>query len=75
MMTTPTVTFTELSDQIQKKFGFQGTFKLKMKDEEGDLVTMADDDDLEMAITICRAAAAKDKVDMGKMELFVQETI
>ncbi|KAF2210257.1 hypothetical protein CERZMDRAFT_45761 [Cercospora zeae-maydis SCOH1-5] len=75
VMTTPTVTFIELSDQIQKKFGMQSTFKLKIKDEEGDLVTMADDDDLEMAMGTCRAAAAKDKVDMGKMELFVQETI
>ncbi|USW55455.1 Putative PB1 domain, tetratricopeptide-like helical domain superfamily [Septoria linicola] len=75
VMTTPTVTFSELSEQIKKKFGFRGTFKLKMKDEEGDLVTMADSDDLEMAIGICRAAAAKDKADMGKMEIFVQETL
>lgn len=73
-MTTPTVTFNQLCEQIQKKFGFQDPFKLKIKDEEGDLVTMADSDDLDMAISICRAAAAQDMADMGKMEVFVQQT-
>lgn len=73
-MTTPTVTFEELSEQIQKKFGFQTAFKLKIKDEDGDFVTMADSDDLDMAISICKAAAAKEKADMGKMEVFVQQT-
>lgn len=73
VMTTPTVTFNQLCEQIQKKFGFQDPFKLKIKDEEGDLVTMADSDDLDMAISICRAAAAQDMADMGKMEVFVQQ--
>ena len=74
VMTTPTVTFEELSDQIQKKFGFQTAFKLKIKDEDGDFVTMADSDDLDMAVSICKAAAAKERADMGKMEVFVQQT-
>ena len=73
VMTTPTVTYSELSEQIKVKFGFSGGFKLKIKDEEGDMVTMADQDDLDMAIGMCKSAAAKDRQDMGKMEMWVQE--
>ena len=72
VMTTPSVTYDELVVQIKQKFGLQNSFKLKMKDEEGDLITMADGDDLDMAMTICKAAALQEKNDMGKMELWVQ---
>ena len=39
-------------------------------------VTLSDDDDLEMAVSLCKAAAAIDKGDstMGKMELWVMES-
>ena len=74
VMTTPSVGIDELSEQIKTKFGFKGGFKLKIKDDEGDMVTMADQDDLEMAIGICKASAAKDRLEMGKMEMWVQET-
>ena len=73
VMTTPAVTYSELSEQIKTKFGLTGGFKLKIKDEEGDMVTMADQDDLDMAVGICKSAAAKDRQDMGKMEMWVQE--
>jgi hypothetical protein len=74
VMTTPTVTYEELSEQIRQKFGLKAGFRLKMKDEEGDLVTMSDQDDLDMAIANCKAAASKERAEMGKMELWVQET-
>lgn len=73
VMTTPTVTFDALFEQIRVKFGIQFGFKLKIKDEEGDMVTMADQDDLDMAMATCKAAAAKDMADMGKMEVWVHE--
>ncbi|KXT05110.1 hypothetical protein AC578_7594 [Pseudocercospora eumusae] len=73
VMTSPSVTYEELSSQIRTKFGFKGGFKLKIRDEDGDLVTMADQDDLDMAVGMCKAAAAKDRADMGKMEMWVQE--
>lgn len=73
VMTTPTVTYMELAEQIRIKFGLPGGFKLKIKDDEGDMVTMADQDDLDMAIGMSKAAAAKDKQEMGKMEMWVQE--
>ena len=73
VMTTPTVQYEELAEQIRAKFGLKGGFKLKMRDEEGDMVTMGDQDDLDMAISACKAAAAKDRADMGKMEIYLQE--
>lgn len=49
-------------------------FKLKIKDEEGDMVTMGDQEDLDMAILACRDVAATAEGDgefpvMGKMEV------
>lgn len=73
VMTTPTVTYDALAEQIKQKFALKGAFKLKIKDDEGDMVTMADQDDLDMAMGMCKAAAAKEKMDMGKMEVWVQE--
>ena len=39
----------------------------------GDLVTMSDQDDLDMALATCKVTAAKERADMGKMEIWVQE--
>ncbi|KAK5128219.1 hypothetical protein LTR85_002886 [Meristemomyces frigidus] len=73
VMTTPTVQYVELAEQIRAKFGLRAGFKLKIKDEEGDMVTMGDQDDLDMAVSTCKASAAKDRAEMCKMEIWVQE--
>lgn len=73
VMTTPNIGFPELSEQIRVKCGVRGGYKLKMKDEDGDMITMGDQDDLEMAMGMCKAAARRDMADMGKMEIWVQE--
>ncbi|EME76966.1 uncharacterized protein MYCFIDRAFT_205569 [Pseudocercospora fijiensis CIRAD86] len=73
VMTSPSVTYGDLSSQIRSKFALQGAFKLKIRDEDGDLVTLADQDDLDMAVAMCKAVAVKDRADMGKMEMWVQE--
>lgn len=73
VMTTPAVQYDELTEQIRQKFSLKAGFKLKLRDEEGDLVTIGDHDDLEMAMATCKAAAAKERSDMGKMELWLQE--
>ncbi|KAF2167735.1 hypothetical protein M409DRAFT_53709 [Zasmidium cellare ATCC 36951] len=73
VMTYPDVKFEEVVEQIRNKFGFQGAFKVKMRDEEGDMVTMADAEDWEMAVGACRVVAAGGGGGMGKMEVWVQE--
>ncbi|KAK1072436.1 hypothetical protein LTR33_010224 [Friedmanniomyces endolithicus] len=74
VMTTPTVTFAELTELIRVKFGLGASgFRLKIKDEEGDLVTLSDQEDLEMAVGICRVVAARERAEMGKIEVWMQE--
>jgi tetratricopeptide (TPR) repeat protein len=62
------VEFRDFVDQIRKKFGLRQSFKIKIKDDT-DMITMADQDDLDMAIEIAKSAARREKSDMGKMEV------
>jgi hypothetical protein len=73
VMIQPDVSYETFVEQIRKKFGYAGreSFKLKMKDEEGDMVTMGDEDDLEMLTSVAKEQAAKEGVEMGKMEVWV----
>ncbi|THW12388.1 hypothetical protein D6D23_10158 [Aureobasidium pullulans] len=75
VMIQPDVNYDTFVEQISKKFGYaaKDSFKLKMKDEEGDMVTMGDEDDLEMLVMTAKEQAAKEGAEMGKMEVWVQE--
>lgn len=64
------VEFKDFADQIRAKFGIRQNFKVKIKDE-GDMITMADQDDLEMAIIQSKSDARKDRNEMGRMEVCV----
>jgi len=55
-------------DQIRIKFGLRTNFKVKIKDE-GDMITMSDQDDLDMAVQASKAAAKRSREEMGKMEV------
>ena len=70
----PTIAFTEFLEQVCKKVGIVGTrkgsgIKIKMKDEEGDLITMGDEEDWSLAVATARAMARREEVEMGKMEV------
>lgn len=77
IMIGPAIEFPDLVDRIREKFGIRKRFKLKVRDddetlavgEKGDMITMADQDDLEMAIEACKRAARRERFDMGKMEV------
>ena len=62
------VEFADLVDQIRSKFGIREDFKVLMKDDD-DFITMADQDDLEMALGNAKDAARKEGSDTGKMEV------
>jgi len=64
------VEFKDFVDQIRLKFGLRQAFKIIMK-EDGDMITMADQDDLEMAIDIARDNARKRREETGKMEVSI----
>lgn len=70
------IEFPDLVDRIRDKFGIRRRFKIKVRDDdgsEGDMVTMGDQDDLDMAVMTAKSQARKQRLDTGKMEIWVQE--
>ncbi|EPE33882.1 CAD & PB1 [Glarea lozoyensis ATCC 20868] len=70
------VEFPDLVDRIRDKFGLRKRFKIKVRDDDqpdGDMITLGDQDDLDMIIMSVKSNAKKERQDMGKMELWVQE--
>lgn len=68
----PAIEFPDLVDRIQEKFGLRRRFKIKIKDEdspEGEMITMGDQDDLDMVMGSVKQNARKQRSDTGKMEV------
>lgn len=66
----PTAGFEEFVAMVAKKFSLDAAkLKLRTKDEEGDLITMADQEDFSLSIALCEAQARKEGVDVGKIEV------
>lgn len=66
------VEFPDFVDRIRDKFGLRRRFKIKIKDEDmpnGDMITMGDQDDLEMAMMSSKEAAKRQRQDIAKMEV------
>ncbi|KAL4927692.1 putative PB1 domain protein [Aspergillus undulatus] len=63
----PTIEFTEFETRIREKFGFQMLLKIKMQDE-GDMITMVDQEDLDLLLMASREMARREGSEMGKME-------
>jgi hypothetical protein len=65
------IEFPDLQDKIKEKFGLRKRFKIKVRDDDvpdGDMITMGDQDDLEMAMMSVKSAARNQRLEMGKME-------
>ncbi|KAI2612220.1 uncharacterized protein GGS25DRAFT_110951 [Hypoxylon fragiforme] len=77
VMVNTTVEFSELVDRIRDKFGIRRRFKLKVRDEDSpgstDMITMGDQDDLDMIMMSAKQLARKQRQDIGKMEIWVEE--
>lgn len=66
------IEFPDLVSSIQQKFGLRRRFKIKVKDDDspdGDMITMGDQDDLDMIMSSVSDAAKKQKQDTGKLEV------
>ncbi|OAQ66708.1 NADPH oxidase regulator NoxR [Pochonia chlamydosporia 170] len=66
------IEFPDFVDRIKEKFGMRRRFKIKIKDEdmpEGDMITIGDQDDLEMAIQTSTNMAKRQRQDVAKMEV------
>ncbi|KAE8374572.1 hypothetical protein BDV26DRAFT_284165 [Aspergillus bertholletiae] len=68
----PTVDFSEFEMKIRDKFGFRCVLKIRMQDE-GDMITMVDQEDLDLLFSSAREAAIRERSELGKMEIWVEE--
>lgn len=68
IMIGPTIDFAEFEGRIRGKFGFRSRLKIRMRDE-GDMITMGDQDDLDLLLSSAKDAARKEGSDMAKMEV------
>ena len=68
IMISANLDFAEFVDRIREKFAIKGRFKCKMRDD-GDMITMGDQDDLDMAFLTCKEDAKREGAEMGKMEV------
>jgi hypothetical protein len=66
--------YPDLVERVRDKFELRRKFKIKVKDDDGDMITVGDQDDLEMAISGSKANARKQRLDVGKMEVCVLVT-
>ncbi|KAI0480623.1 hypothetical protein GGR56DRAFT_664183 [Xylariaceae sp. FL0804] len=69
------VEFPDLVDRVRDKFGIRRRFKIKVRDEDSpqDMITMGDQDDLDMVMQSVRQQARKQRLDTGKLEIWIQE--
>jgi hypothetical protein len=68
IMIGPTVEFAEFEGKIREKFGFQGGLKMRVQDD-GDMITMVDQEDLDLLLASAREVARREGSEMGKMEV------
>lgn len=73
IMIGPAVEFGDFEGRIREKFGFRGKLKIKMQDD-GDMITMGDQDDLDLLLSSTKQMARKEKAEMGKMEVCIDPT-
>ncbi|CAN8096856.1 unnamed protein product [Discula destructiva] len=69
------VEFPDLVDKIRDKFGIRRRFKIKVRDEDSpsDMITMGDQDDLDMVMMGAKSMARKQRLDVAKLEIWIQE--
>ncbi|KAL5343845.1 hypothetical protein BJX70DRAFT_393267 [Aspergillus crustosus] len=68
----PTIEYPEFETRIREKFGFTMALKIKMQDE-GDMITMVDQEDLDLLLMASREIARREGSELGKMEIWVEE--
>ncbi|KAI1824406.1 tetratricopeptide [Xylaria intraflava] len=72
IMVGTTIEFVDLVEKIREKFGIKRRFKIKVRDDDApqsDMITMGDQDDLDMAMMGVKSAARKKREEVGKLEV------
>ena len=68
LMVSTTVMYEEFMDRVIEKLGMKGRVKIRMRDE-GDMITVGDRDDWDLAIQTCRREARKAGEEMARLEV------
>lgn len=70
------IEFPDFVDRVRDKFGLRRRFKIKVRDDDmpnGDMITLGDQDDLDMVLMTVKSNARRQRQEIGKMEVWVQE--
>jgi hypothetical protein len=68
MMFGSTIDYGDFEKKIREKFAFKSKLRIRMQDE-GDMITMGDQDDLDMLLSAVKGAARNEHSEMAKMEV------
>jgi len=72
------VEYSDFLERVRDKFGLAGRkFKIKIRDEDipdGDMITMGDQDDLDMVLASSKAIARRTRQEVGKLDIWIFET-
>lgn len=70
IMISTDIEFDEFMTRLKDKFGFRRKTRCKIRDEDGDgMISVSDQEDLDMAISTSKKNAKRDRSDTGKLEV------
>ncbi|KAI2698261.1 hypothetical protein CBS147317_7413 [Penicillium roqueforti] len=72
IMIGPEIEFGEFEKRVREKFGFRCPLKMKVQDD-GDMITMVDQEDLDLLVSSAKEVARREGSEMGKIEIWVEE--
>lgn len=78
MINTAYIDFGEFESRVREKFQIRSKMRMLMRDfddEPGQMITMADQDDLDVLMNHVKSTARKERNEMGKMEVWVQQMV
>lgn len=78
MVNAPFIEYDDFESRVREKFSIRGKMKMLMRDfddEPGQMITMADQDDLDVLLSHVKSTARKERSEMGKMEIWVQQVV
>lgn len=68
IMIGPEIEFGEFEKRVREKFGFRCPLKMKVQDD-GDMITMVDQEDLDLLVSSAKEVARREGSEMGKIEV------
>ena len=64
---TPGIGFNEFTYKLKMKLGMERACKFKVRDEDGEQILVADQEDLDLQLSACKRAAKRAKSETGKL--------